>query len=130
VNSNRTMNYAERAVYNEAQALYKKAQQTRDRAYSMQNSRVLEESQAAKKLAEVKKEAEVQAFSTKINNLCLALGEAAKKESLTIDGGPDSMWGIDAKGIKIFTVRNTGYPSMIADVYAVARKGFRWEIKS
>jgi hypothetical protein len=134
----RKMNIIERRVYNQAQALYKKAQEERDRAIKMYEDRLKGEADELKRKRELKeaadkaaeKDAQVQAFSVKINNLCVALGAEAKKQFLSIDGGPDSMWGIDARGVKIFTVVSNAHPRMMADVYAVARKGFRWEIKS
>lgn len=125
------MNPEERRVYNEAQALYKQAQMKRDEAYKMQDERLKRASEEYKaKVAlekKLKEDRERQEFSNRINRICLTLGDAVKKESLQIDGGP-ILWGVGASERKIFTLQNYSFPRMTADVYAVANKGFRWVI--
>lgn len=131
-----TMNQYERTIYNEAQALYKQAQRKRDEAYRAQDERLKGEDEERKaklaKAKELKEQGERQEFSNRINRICLALGDAVKKESLQIDGGgvTTSMWGVpQSSEKKIFTIHNFSFPRMTADVYAVANKGFRWEIR-
>lgn len=132
--SKKPMTYQERAIYNEAQALYLKAQQTRDKANAMYNDRMKAEAEEAKsksaKAEEDRKLAMRQKFSNQINNICVALGEACKKEGVQIYGG--ELYSRTEPNEKlIFTVHSSFiFPRLSADVYAVANKGFRWEIKS
>jgi hypothetical protein len=80
---------------------------------------------------EAKKAADRQNFSNKIKALCLALGEAAKRHGLTIDAGVAaySAWGSANSEKHIMTVHSTWLGQRYkAEIYAVASKGFRWEI--
>jgi hypothetical protein len=129
------MTWGERQVYNEAQALYQKAKAKRDEAYRMQDVRLKQAEEVKAKLSaaaeEAKKAADRQNFSNKINALCLALGEAAKREGLTIDAGmiAHGAWVSHNSEKHIMTVHSTWLGRRYkAEIYAVANKGFRWEI--
>jgi hypothetical protein len=128
----------EKGIYNEAQSLYLQAKAKKEEAYRIMEERLKAQEQKKLEADKVKAEADKalkrQAFSNKINNICMALGDAVKKEYLVIDGGQVSganLWGVGhGKSEKLlFTVNQNSFPRMTADIYAVDGLGFRWEIK-
>jgi uncharacterized protein YeaC (DUF1315 family) len=132
------MNSSERFIYNQGQALTRQAHEKRDQATKMYNARVRLEAEQAEhakqegeRLVRVKEKRRAD-FSREIENVCRALGDAVKANGMTIEAGLviDRSFAGQSTGVKLFTMASTNLPRMLADVYAVAGRGFRWEIKS
>lgn len=130
------MSMYERDIYNEAQALYKQAQAKRDRALRLYEDRLKAEADLVTSVKHEKERLErvkgkqIEDFSKGIENVCKALGDSVKINGMTIEAGLVFDRQTEGHKVKLFTVATSTRPLLLADVFAIAGKGFSWNIKS